>query len=594
MFGSERAVRPLRDEVLSLNVLAGKEAESCQGMSQFRVLMRHFLNRFFGSEAASSDGDAKTRLVQVACAIGLPPLVLSLYLYTAYHLPFHRLRSYWQQAGDHYFFVLYTMVAMGVITIFEWDLLFPDLLDVYVLSSLPAAPGRVLRARITAILFLVAAAIFDSSFLSPLVLPAATDPPHLLRFLAAHCAAVACGGLCSATSLLALEGLLLAVLGDRWFRRVSLWLQGGAVVALLTSLFLYPILFGALPGLILSGSSQIFLFPPFWFLGIYQRVLDGPSTLPVFAALARFGFLGTLATVTVASAVYPLAWRRRIAGLIEGAATREREHGMARPADAALHAILVRVPGARAVWHFIGQNLLRVPRYRMVLVLYGGAGVALLLSSALRIEVEYGRMLIAVSPDGLRALVPIAAFWTVSGLRSTFLASSDQRGRWIFRITLGRPAWPHVQAARRWILWWTMLLVAAVAALACMTGPLHSWRFAMSQGFAAVALNLLLIDAFLSDLGTIPFTENRSTSATNLALLLIPYLGFFPAIVLFTVAVEPWLEASASRVAWAAALGIVVHIVMLSIHKARVAESFQQIEGDEDQEDFPLRLGLRY
>ena len=595
MPAAERAIKP-RDEVLSLNVLAEKAVDAPENRSQFRVLMRHFLDRFFGSELASpsADGDAKTLLVQAACAIGLPPWVLSLYLYTPYHMPFHVLRSYWQQAGDHYFFVLYTMVAMGIVTIFEWDLLFPDLLDVFVLASLPVRAGRLLRARITAILLLIAAAIFASSFLPPLVLPAATDPPHLFRFLAAHCSAVACGGLFSATLLLGLEGLLLAVLGDRWFRRVSLWLQGFAVVVLLSSLFLYPVVFGVLPRLILSGSGRVFWFPPFWFLGIYQRVLGGSSTPPIFAALARFGWLGTLATVVLASAVYPLAWWRRTAGLVEGAATREHQRRIAIPVHSALHTTLARAPGARAVWHFIGQNLLRVPRNRMVLVLYGGAGVALLLAAALRIALEHGRMRIAVSPDGLRAMVPIAAFWTVSGLRSTFLAPADQRGRWIFRVVLGKPAWPHVQASRRWALLWTTLLTLALAALACVAVPLHSWHFAAVQGFVAVALSLLLTDAFFLNLRTIPFTGSQSTSATNPALLLIPYLGFFPAIVLFTVAAEPWLGASAGHLVVAAAVAAAAHIAMLRVHKARIAENLLQIEADDDQEDFPLRLGLRY
>lgn len=594
MPASERAATQLRDEILSLNVLAGKEPGDPERLSQFRVLIRHFLDRFFGREFASADGDVKTRLVQVVCAIGIPPLIASLYLYPVYHPPFHHVRPYWQQAGDHYFFVLYTMVAIGIVAIFEWDLLFPDLLDVFVLSSLPVRAGRLLRARITAILLLIAAAIFDSSFLPPLVLPAATDPPHLFRFLAAHCAAVACSGVFSASLFLAVEGLLLAFLGDRWFRRVSLWLQGLAVVVLLTSLFLYPVIAGVLQDLLLSNGALASWFPPFWFLGMYQRMLDDPSSPPIFVHLARLGACSTAAMAVLAIGSYPLAWQRRTTALVEGVSPRRRQRRMQTPVHDVLHASLSRVPGARAVWHFIGQNLLRVPRYRMVLVLYGGAGVALVLSSALRIAFSHGRMAVVISPDGLRAMVPIAAFWTVSGLRNTILAPADQRGHWIFRAILGKPAWVHVQGTRRWVLMWTMLLTLAVAALAIIAEPQLVWRCASTQGFVAIALSLLLVDVFFLDIKIIPFTVSKPSAVTNLALLLIPYVGFFPAIVFFTITAEPWLETSLAHMALAAALVIGVHLLMLRSHKERIALNLQQIEAEDEQEEFPLHLGLRY
>jgi hypothetical protein len=602
MPANKPAPRRARNEVLSLNVLAGKASENPEQLSQFGVLMRHFLDRFFGNEFASADGDAKTRLVQVACALGIPGLAVSMYLYPLYHLPrghgrlsnYWGPRSYWAQAGDHCFFVLYTMVAMGVVAIFEWDLLFPDLLDVFVLSSLPVKAVRLLLARVTAILLLIAAAILASSFLPPLVLPAATDPPNLFRFLAAHCTAVACSGIFSATLTLTVEAMLLASLGDRWFRRISLWIQGLAVVALLSCLFLYPVVFGALRDAILSGNKWALWLPPFWFLGIYQRILGGAEVPPVFTSLARLGWLATGTTVLLAAALYPLAWWRRTAGLLTGAAKRACLLRASAPLHHALHATLVRLPFARAVWHFIGQNLLRVPRYRMVLVLYGGGGMSLMLAAVLRIVIEHGRITLAFPRGGLRAIVPIAAFWTVSGLRSTFLAPADQRGRWIFRAVQGQPAWPHIQAARRWVLLCAILGTLSLAAVAGAAQSVHPWRSVFAQGFVAVSLSFLLTDAFFLSVKIIPFTGSKSSSATNLALLMIPYLGFFPVIVLLTVAVEPWLETSLWHLGSAAVAVSAAHLCLLRSHQTRIREQLLQIEADENEEDFPLRLGLRY
>jgi hypothetical protein len=593
----------VKDEVRSLEVLLHDEpAEPDSQPAQFGVLVRHFLDRFFTNELASADGDAKTRLVQAACALGVPGLVVALYLYTPYHLPHGHVgkywgpRPYWAQVGDHYFYTLYSMVAMGLVTIFEWDLLFPDLLDVVVLSPLPTRRSRMLGARVSAIFILMGAVLFDSNFLAPIVLPAATDPPHLLRFWAAHLIAVAASGVFGAAFFLALEGLLLGMLGDRVFRKIALGLQGFFVMALLTLLFLYPALAGALGILLPSGGRLMYWVPSFWFLGIYQRILDGPATAAVFIRLAHIGWAALVTAIVVAAASYPLAWWRKTRGLVEGTAKRERRNWMAVPARGLMHATLARTPACRALWQFIGQNLLRVPRYRMVLVMYGGMGAALLFATVTRVNLAHGRIVFVFSPEGLRATVPIVAFWTVSGLRSTFLAPADQRGRWIFRVILGKAGLAEVNAAKRWVFLWSALLSLSAGAFACLTGGTASdnWQFAVGQIIVAVGWSAVLTDLFFLNVSTIPFTGARSNAATNFALLLIPYLGFFPAVVMFTVALEPIIEASVGHLSLAAGLAAAAHLLLRAMYRSRMAEHVNRIDADEDEEEFPLRLGLRY
>lgn len=588
-----RVRKPERDTVQSLEVLAHSVPREPEQATQFATLVRHFLERFFNTETSSANSDAKTRLVQVACALGVPGLVVTLYLYTPYHLP-HVVRPQWDQVGDHYFYVVYAFAAMGILTIFEWDLLFPDLLDVLVLTSLPVRGGRLFRARVAAIVILLGAALFDANILSTVVLPAAVDPPHLLRFWAAHIVAVGSCGWFGAVFFLALEGTLLALLGDRLFRKISLWLQGIAVMALLAALFAYPVVAGALQGVLQFKSAA--WFPPFWFLGIYQRILDGPLTQPVFTELARIGFEATAAVTAIAAATYPLAWWRRTRGLVEGAVRRDHRNLTGAPMDGLLHATLARTPASRAVWHFISQNLLRVPRYRMVLVMVGGAGAALIFATVVRLRLAPGHVGFGFSPDGLRATVPIVAFWTVSGLRSTFLAPADQRGRWIFRVAAGKTTLAQARAAKRWALAWTLLLAAAAAAWTCLAQPPTNLnaRFVVCQALVAVSLSVLLTDAFFLNVKTIPFTGVKASSATNFALLLIPYVGFFPAIVLFTVGLEPVMGASYTSIGIAAAIAFALHLILRQMHRSRIADSLQQIDADDDEEEFPQRLGLRY
>ena len=67
------------------------------------------------------------------------------------------------------------------------------------------------------------------------------------RFLAGHLLAVAGSGFFAAIFILALQGVLLSVLGERLFRKISLFLQGLLIAMLLMLLLLFPVLSGVVP-----------------------------------------------------------------------------------------------------------------------------------------------------------------------------------------------------------------------------------------------------------------------------------------------------------------------------------------------------------
>src|SRR5208337_4899112 len=119
----------------------------------------------------------------------------------------------------------------------------------------------------------------------PLVLPASFDPPNLHRLLVGHVLAVLCSGLFSAAFVLALQGVLLSILGERLFRRFSLVLQGLAISVLLMLLLLFPVLSAVVPVFLQSGSRFVLCCPPFWLLGIYNRLFEGPQALPICSRL---------------------------------------------------------------------------------------------------------------------------------------------------------------------------------------------------------------------------------------------------------------------------------------------------------------------
>lgn len=598
-------------EVLGLNEQAALGPVQQPRRSQFSHLVRHFLERFFNHETASPDGDARMRLVLIAFATGLPPFMVAIYLWPVYHafiaIPQKHHVSlvpgpppYWVQVNHHFFFVLYSFVALGVATVFEWDLFFPDLLDLLVLNTLPIPARRLFFARATAIAILVGGFLFDANLLATVALPEAIDPPSLPRFLAGHGMAVAMGGVFGAAFVLGSQGLLIFVFGERWFRKFSLLVQGSILAVLLLMLLLFPVYSGATPILVHSKSFAARCFPPLWFLGIYQQFVEGPSALPAYTQLARIGYLATLGAIAFALGIYPLAYRRRIHSLVEGANSRCARNRLVRPFHRLLHVFVVPRPVHRAVFHFIGQTLLRVPRYRIYLVLYGSVGVAVVSATVLRFVVVHGEVHLEFAASGIRAVVGIVAFWTIAGLRITIGSPGNRQGNWIFHIVHGRPpefptAIELLRTGRTWALLWAGIATVAtlIAFRAVSPAEMLTWPATAAQLLVAAGLCLVLTDAFFLNLTTVAFTGEPSHDQPNLALTVLKYFIFFPPIVTFAVVAPIWIEHST----WRAGLMIegfaAVHLALCAVHRRIVREYCRFGGAEENLDERPLDLGLR-
>jgi hypothetical protein len=586
-------------EILSLNAQAALGAVREPERSQFSQLVRHFLERFFNHETASADGDAKSRLILIACATGIPGFIVALYLWPVYHQMFGGHPSFWMTVNHHFFFVIYSFVALGMITVFEWDMFFPDLLDIFVLTTLPIPDGRLFRARVAAISILIVGLLFDANFLAPLVLPAATDPPDMPRLVAGHVLAVLGSGLFSAAFILALQGVLLSVFGERLFRRLSLLLQGLSITVLLMLLFLFPVLSGAVPAFLKSGSTYVLCFPPFWFLGIYQRALEGPAALPIFSKLAQIGCVALLVTLSLAMLSYPIAYLRRVHRLIEGPGTLDTRAWVAKPLDKVLHATLIRPPVRRAVFHFITQTVMRVQRYRIYLVLYGGVGLSIVIATILRLTVVHGQVRMEISPDGMRAAIGVVAFWTIVGLRMAFVSPGNQQGSWVFRIVHGRPA--HLKPAMQQLLaakLWVFLMAAAVTFAACLgfraiaPPELLTWPALASQSLIAAGMCLLLTDLFFLNVKIVAFTGQPAREQSNLALIVFKFFYFIPFAAWLPVVSEPWIEKSILHFAVAAAAIAAVHLALRWQHRDIIRIHCNLPDLEDDEEEFPMKLGL--
>lgn len=561
---------------------------SSAGQKQFKLLVRHLLDRFFNNEIVSVDGETLPLIMTVAWAIALPTLVATIFLFPAYHgfPPKPPTPPFWGRVADHYGFVMYAWVVMGAITVFEWDLLVPNVLDVFVLSVLPIGERRLLLARVAAILIFLGLFLFGTGSLGIIFFPLATEPADVPRAYAAHFFAVTAAGLCAASLVLALQGLLISLLGARLFRAISSFLQSLVVMVLAIVLFLFPVVSRSLEALIQSGNTAVHWFPPFWFLGVYESISAGPSALPAFTQLAHTGYQVTGWLMVLAIVTYPLAYARSTRQAVEGSIAPNSRSLLVPPAVRVLHATLVRTPPRRAVHHFISQTLFRSQRHRLYLAMYAGVGIALACVWILALRVEGNHIRIAISTTGVRLAVPAIAFWIVAGLCTSLLSPADPAGSWVFRLIHGKAASDHLSATKLWVLLWAMTMtLGAVAVLQIISYPeLRGPRELITQVVVAAGICLLLTDAFSLQTAAIPFTEARVPHNTDLAFILLRYIVFFPALIVATVNYEWWIEVSAGHLIVTTLLIIAAHFalryVQWRIRRERIRGSAAQEEGE--------------
>ncbi len=534
-----------RPPVASLLAL---QPETERERSHFAVLVRHLYDRLLNNEVFGED--AAARVTQLAYAIALPGVLVALVLFPAYHgLPPHpQERSFTSQACDHLFFVTYAFVVMGCAVIFQWEMLFPDALDVSVLTTLPISLRRLLMGRIAAVSLFLLLVHAGTSGLGCLFLPAVADQRcGFFRQLLAQVTAVSMSGLCIGAALIALQAMLL------WLPRGRLAeVARGAVrvcllTGLMTILFLFPLTAHYL-GQLVSGSDGpaiVRWLPTFWFLGVYDTIMWGNLAPPVFHTLARMGVFFTVAGVLIAVVTYPLGYRRRVQQLVEGSPLTKYRAGSGR-LQSILHRFVFPRPRMRATGHLAAQTLLRTERLHLYLAMYVGLGTALVVSGVVALRIDATHVAVVFQEDGLRMAVPLIAFWAVAGLHTAMRSPVATRGSWIFRAISGTPGEDELGGGRRLAVCvaWIGIVCTMVLLDACAPRGVPGVKEAGVQLLFGCGLPLLLAELFFADTRTAPFTGAARHSVNALPLAFVGYFVLLPAFVLTVAEAQQWAAGS--------------------------------------------------
>lgn len=409
-------------------------------LGQCSLLTRHFFGRLFRNDTVDFEDQMKEKLIVALSLLAVFFSWASWLLLFKYHFVPDVNRS-WQE--KNFVFTL-MMLVFAVITLLEWDVLFPDRRDFLNLTPLPVRLRTVFSAKLASFvlfigLFSVAmmsvSAVLFSMYLTEwrrnsLVLA--------VRYVVSHLAAGFAACFAVFFAIVFLQFLMLAVLPGPVYRRSALavrFVLAAGLVFLLLSFVVAPATLGRsfhdLESLKDNGAPFVFRFPPLWFVGLYEVLLGTRDV--VFEAEARTAGLALLLGLAAFAGSVAVSYRRHVLKTLEERKARPAFFGLREVWRKLLAASVLRSPEERAVYGFFSDTLRSSAKHRMTLVYYmatGAAGVFLLVAA-------YREAFRDLTPaNGVLLVLPLLfAFTTVAGLRVLVDRPAALEANWVFRLT---------------------------------------------------------------------------------------------------------------------------------------------------------------
>ena len=541
-------------------------------------LVRHFLFGLFDSEAAAAPGEwMKAAFGALAVLFSAGILGFTLY-WERYDLLWrHGTPALFREAmrADELSLIAVTMGVTALLTILQWQSLFPNRRDCLAFGGWPVSGREIFTAKFGSLLLIFTVYVLATTLPPGVLFSVVTGSPWRPNPSAAANAlanfAAAAGG-CGFVffSLLALQGILLNTLPVRVFARVSLFLQGVLFIGVL----------GAMP-LMGRWPKEAAWFPAAWFLGLWESMLRG-------SPVSRTAVLAMTAPVAVTVLSYALSYQRYRRLMVEGGVTHHapRREGGALFSGGWLLERWIGDPREQAVFAFIWKTLVRSRSHRLILLACAGIGLGCITKGALDTprpslhdQGLYG-FIVVVAP--LAIAIAMAA-----GLRYLFSLPLALGANWLFRMTEpeDRAAW--LSAVERFVLWCGIAPVFVAAFPACVA------VFGLVRALGAAALTLfavlIVFEILYGDWHKLPFTCSRLPGEEQ---VLVTAARVFYAAVYSASAAQVILYSSGELTAFVAV--ITFEVVVWSRLRAKRRGSWAQaaMAYEDTSEEAPILLGL--
>jgi len=475
--------------------------------SPFFVLSRTFFDRFFASEAVSSDMRLRQTLIWVLAFLLTPGFILLVNLFPAFQSIVVRARRFnspgmiddWLEYIV-FMFVVYSMVTVGLIAAFVWDALDFEHRDAMVLGPIPLRARTIVGAKVAALGALLAIAAIPVNAVNAFFFAVETADAFGARTFALHFVAFFTATVLAAVfvfaTVVAIRGTVALVAGPARAAAVGTLLQFLFMVLLLSCVFLSPALW-KIPSAVLNNNDTIGWFPTSWFVGLFERMRG--STRPYFMPLAMRALVATPVAIATAVLVSMFSFSRAM----QHAVSRPGAAGglVARAVRATARVMAGRSPIARVTSDFV---LLTIARNRSVhtpIAMNAALGVALALAALTRAKSFAG----LTGPRTIVLWMPLlVGYWLTIGLRAAAFVPSEPRASWIFNAAGIGEARAFRSGTRAAFL--AIVLLSSLTFTGAAITPLLGWRITMWHAAYVLVILVATVDLALLTIRHVPFT----------------------------------------------------------------------------------------
>jgi hypothetical protein len=566
-------------------------------VSQFRELARHFFGRFFDNDLVainSDDADMRATVVNILALLAAPGMLLP-FLFLSKYVKLQDAPMYVRDLaslGEKEFFICFSMTVMGLVTVIEWEMLFPDRRDYANLTPLPIRLRTMFGAKIAALLAFLAIFSLAINAFSPVMFPAVVIQKgsvlSVIPFARGHIVAILAANTFVFFLCVAVQGILMNVLGYRLFRRVSPSVQF-ALVALLILMFLLSARIASQlqPGAA-TNPAAVYAFPPLWFLGLYQTQLGW--TNPVFRHLAASARMAAGWTTAGALATYLLSYKRHVTRSLESADEFSTvPSAMERLVSRALDRFVVRDGLQQAAFYFIWKTLTRSRRHKLLFAAYVAVGCAVIFEGLAVLVARGGSSWMYHPIPELLPAPLILAFFILCGMRHVFAVPAELRANWVFQVADRGEAKRCLAGVKK------AMIVLGVAPLFALLLPLHvlfwGWRTALLHMLFGAVISWLLVEVLLVSFEKFPFTCSYLPGKANLKVSWPLYLFGFTTYVSVFLTLEYWMLQRPVRFVWLVAVVVLAHAALF-IYRWRVVGRDVALVFDEQPEPLVRTLNL--
>jgi hypothetical protein len=509
---------------------------------QYIILSRHFFRRLFLNDFVDFEEHMKIKIIGALAMLAAFSAHISNMILWKYFIFPENGRSWVEKS---YLLAIF-MILMGFISVLEWDVLFVDRRDFENLCPLPIGPRTLFFSKFTSLLMFVGLCAFSMAGLSSVVfvyhLPGWTSNSVLygLRYLFAHIVTVLAACFFTFFAVIFLIGFLKIFLGRRLFSKISIYLRGLLLTVFVVLIFfvlaesfgseIFP--FSRFYELRESGSAFLFLFPPVWFVGLYETLIGNGDFL--FSAGWRSGLLGLVTFACVFFLVSGLSYRGRLRMSDVPPGNRSKARlWTGRRLRSLFDGIFLRNPIQKAVFYFFSKTLRRSAFHKMRLISYGAVAIAFLMIVLTSETLDFHQMI--KMRKTLIAAPLVFSFFILIGLRKVIEIPVSLDANWIFKFTENKIR-RHYFAGLRKSIFWNILLpfFLCVAGIYLWVWPWQSVVIHVLFGFCAA---LLLMEGLLIKTRKIPFACSFLPGKEKIHFYwLFYFLGFIAYITILTAA----------------------------------------------------------